>query len=490
MPRALVSLPLAVSSACAIDEPAEVDSIQREATACADGPTVYGIDVSRFQGAINWPQVKNHGVVYAWIQISRSLTDIDARFEENWAGAGQVGILRGAYQRFQPAQDPVGQADLFLEKLGPPQPGDLPPMLDVEDDNGLTRPQVASAVRQWIDRVEPVVGVKPVIYTGYYFWRDKVGSNAFADYPLWIANYSATCPLIPDAWSRWVLHQYSSTNYIPGITSNSVDENRFNGTLDDLMALTIGGECGDGVCNGGEDADSCPGDCPPCGVIRAEGGTVDDDSPCFTAGGNPEYIREANGGYGSFLKWTHTTDSADPSNYGMWDLHLEEAGRYRVEAFTQAPYAESRQAVYQVQHGGGETAAEVDQTAVDGWNTVGEYEFAAGGNQSIRVDDNTGEPNTAETQLVFDAIRLTRVQSVGGGEDGGDDGSEPGDNVASACALGGSTGGPAALLLLVPALLALLRRRRPRTGGAVPAGSPPPTMPLQHRTHTTPATAR
>ena len=450
-PAALALLAAALP-ACALESATpETGTARYAAEVCAEGDTVYGIDVSRFQGTINWQQVAGHGVKYAWIQVSRYIDDIDAQFEANWAGARANGILRGAYQRFHPGQSVSGQAQIMLEKIGTLEPNDLPPMLDVEDADGLSKAQVAAAVQEWMDIVEPAVGVKPFIYTGYYFWRDSVGSAAFADHPLWIANYSATCPLIPDAWNRWTIHQYSSTNHIPGITSNSVDENRFNGTMEDLMAFTVGG--------GGGEAE-------PCAVIPAEGGVVDDTGPCFRAGGDPQYIRSENAGYGSKLKWTHTTDSATPSNYGVWTLHFAEAGRYRVEAFTQAPFAESKQAVYQVKHAGEEAAAEIDQTGTDGWTTLGEFEFAAGGGQSIRVDDNTGEANETNTQLVFDAIQLTRLDGKDedsdvdpegdGGTDTDDD--DAGSGMISACSAGGTAGAPAALLLLVS--LVGMRRRR------------------------------
>lgn len=451
---AAIALLAALPACVAGEEPFAIESSQHAAEVCADGETIYGIDVSRFQGNINWQQVKGHGVVYAWIQVSRFIDDIDAEFEENWAGAKANGILRGAYQRFHPGQSVSGQAQIMLDKIGTLEPNDLPPMLDVEDDDGLGPAAVAAAVQEWMDIVEPAVGVKPFIYTGYYFWKDSVASTAFGDHPLWIANYSATCPLIPNGWNKWTLHQYSSTNHIPGITANSVDENRFNGTMEDLMAFTVGG--------GGE--------AEPCQLIPAEGGILDDSGPCFRAGGPAQYIRSESAGHDASLKWTHTTDNATTSNYGQWSLHFAEAGRYRVEAFTQAPWAESKQAVYQVRHNGGETAADLDQTAADGWQTLGELEFAAGGSQSIRLDDNTGEPNEGNTQLVFDAIRLTRLDGKDGDQDiddedgdgDGDDDEEGGGSMISACAAGGGKTGPAGLLLLLAALLGLRRRRRPR----------------------------
>jgi lysozyme len=454
-------LALLLLAACAADPVAdspELGELEQTMSVCADGPTVYGIDVSRFQGTIDWQKVKNSGVVYAYIQISRSLTDIDAKFPFNWQRAKEVGILRGAYQRFHPGQDVAGQANLFLQKLGPYEAGDLPPMLDVEDADGLSGPVIAERVREWMDIVEPAIGMKPLIYTGFYFWRDQVGGADFSEHPLWIANYGATCPLVPQAWTRWAFHQYSSSAVIPGITENTVDVNKFNGTLEDLEALAA--QCGDGTCNGAEDAESCPVECEPCQMIAAgdgigPGDIIDESSSCFRAGGDPQFIRTENAGYGSSLKWTHATDAATPSNFGQWNLHFAEAGRYRIEAFTPSPFNQSRSTIYQVEHAGVATDLPVDQSAVDGWNLVGELDFAAGGGQSIRVDDNTGEPNSTNTQIVFDALRFTRITDQGSGSGSGDG---DGDDLesSSGCATGGGSGGWLAGLLLA---LAIRRRR-------------------------------
>lgn len=420
--------------ACGHVEAPELAETEQGMSVCADGPTIYGIDVSRFQGAIDWQKVKDSGVVYAYIQISRSVTDLDAKFEYNWRRAKEVGILRGAYQRFQPDQDVALQAQIFLDKLGPYEEGDLPPMLDVEDDGGLTGPQIANRVTQWMDRVEPVVGVTPLIYTGFYFWRDQVGGADLSRHPLWIANYGATCPLVPQAWTKWTLHQYSSTATIPGITENTVDVNKFNGTLEQLKAL------GKPI-----EPAACPAVDPSAPTI------IDDASGCFTTGGPAQYIRSEPAGHGGSLHWTHATDAANPANFGEWRLDVTAAGRYRVEAHTPAPFNESRRAVYRVAHGGTTTEAVVDQSAVDGWNLVGEFDFAAGGMQSIRVDDNTGEPNATETMIVFDALRLTPIAGPTDGD------GEPGDT--GGCATGHTS--DATLPVVMLGLGFVLRRRRP-----------------------------
>ena len=443
-------------SACATDVAPEVAEVSQAASVCAGPTTTYGIDVSRFQGDINWDLVAGSDVKFAFIQISRSLTDVDAKFTYNWRRAKEVGILRGAYQRFHPGEDVIGQADLFLSKLGPYQAGDLPPVLDVEDSDLQSATQIATKVRQWLEYVEQELGVRPIVYTNFYFWRDAVGGADFSDYPLWIANYGTACPLVPGAWDAWTIHQYSSSANVPGITANTCDVNKFNGTLAELQALAKPLACGDQTCNGDETSDSCPADCPPCQVIDSTteaGGIIDDTSTCFSAGGNPTFIRTEKAGFGSSLKWTHATELEAPSNFGRWDLTFAKAGRYRVEAFTPAPFAMSTQTVYKVHHATGTTDAPVDQTAVDGWNELGEFDFAEGGQgQFVRLDDNTGELNESDTKIVFDALRFTLIED------------EPkADSMFESPPDGGcSTGRGHAGALALLALAGLSRRRRPR----------------------------
>jgi lysozyme len=233
-----LALAIALLVPACIDDGVTLGETTQAMAVCANGPTTFGIDVSRFQGDIDWNLVAGAGVKFAYIQISRSLTDIDLKFPYNWPQAKANGILRGAYQRFRPGMSVEGQAKLFVDTLAPVfEKGDLPPMLDVEDADGLTATQIASAVTEWMEYVEPRIGLRPIIYTGYYFWRDSVGNADFTQHLLWVPNYSAACPLVPGHWTRWTLHQYSSTAMIPGITANTVDVNKFNGTLDELVGL-------------------------------------------------------------------------------------------------------------------------------------------------------------------------------------------------------------------------------------------------------------
>src|SRR5689334_12438956 len=84
------------------------------ARVCAEGATTKGIDVSKWQGTINWSSVKAAGVAFAFIRLSDGANTKDAKFAANWAGAKSVGIIRGAYQFFRPAQSVTTQADMMI----------------------------------------------------------------------------------------------------------------------------------------------------------------------------------------------------------------------------------------------------------------------------------------------------------------------------------------------------------------------------------------
>lgn len=205
---------------------------------CGGASTQSGVDVSFYQGAIDWPRVAGAGYTFAFIRVSDGLTYRDERFASNWAGARSAGLARGAYQFFRPAQSATAQADLLIDAIGAIGPGDLPPVIDVEATGSLAPATVAARVQTWVSRVRDRLGVEPIVYTGKYFWEDNVGSSQFANLPLWLAQYtSATCPDLPSQWSRWSFWQYSDAGSVPGI-AGGVDVNRFNGSRADLDRLT------------------------------------------------------------------------------------------------------------------------------------------------------------------------------------------------------------------------------------------------------------
>ncbi len=109
-----------------------------------------GIDVSHWQGSINWPKVKAAGMQFAFMKATESTTYTDTAFATNWAGAASVGIYRGAYHFARPSTasgSAVKQADYFVSRVGSFQgAGTLPPVLDLEATGGLG----VTALRTWV----------------------------------------------------------------------------------------------------------------------------------------------------------------------------------------------------------------------------------------------------------------------------------------------------------------------------------------------------
>lgn len=407
---------------------------------CAPGPTLNGIDVSEYDDAVDWTTAKGSGISFAFIRVSDGLAFPDSKFDTYWPAARAAGVVRGPYQFFEPDVDPIQQADTLLAKAAL-EPGDLPPVLDIETADGLSTAEVMASVHAWIEEVTNAIGRPPIVYAGLYSWPSITGGADVTTSPLWIPQYTtAACPDIPDPWTSWLFWQHSDTGVIAGVTSSQLDLDVFSGSAADLQAFALGGTA-------------------PCGVLGGSGGIIDDRDPCFAPGGPAADMRQvADAGYDETLTWTHTADATAETNYGEWSLDFAEAGTYRVEAYTAAAYAQSKAADYRIHAAGSNLDSSIDQTAVDGWQPLGDIAFVAGGDQWILLGDNTGEP--AQEQLVFDALRFTRLDGSGGGS-GSDGGGPPPANAHLGCSStsgGGASGAVAGVLALV------LRRRRHMPG--------------------------
>ncbi|MCC7074846.1 MAG: hypothetical protein IT383_26285 [Deltaproteobacteria bacterium] len=370
---------------------------------CAAGSTVKGIDVSYWQSDVDWARVADDGVEFAFIRVSDGLTHVDTKFERNWAGAKDNGVLRGAYQFFRSNQDPIAQAELLIEKVGQLEPGDLPPVIDVESKDGQSASTIRRKVGQWLDHVEAALGVRPIVYTGPYFWRDQVGGADFDDHALWIAHYGTSCPYVPPTWTSWTFHQHSSSGRVRGVSGN-VDMNLFNGTMNELLALTV------------EGVPQPPPPPPPppanesCAELGAAGGTIDDGDPCFVAGGDPRWLKRVSGaGHNGDLITTGTTASSTTENYGEWTLKVAQEGTFELEVWIDASRPTSRQARYRITHADGSTDATINQASSSGWMSIGAYRLRAGAGQKVRLNDNTGEAGSLDRDLAFDALRATPV---------------------------------------------------------------------------------
>lgn len=198
-----------------------------------------GIDVAHHQGAINWQQVADDGIRFAFIRASAVGTSsgknfADRRFEENWQNAQAAGLLLSAYHFYIPQEDCIAQIDYFLSILAN-RDRNFPLVLDFEKTGGLSADQVADCIHRAVDAIEDHTGQKPIIYSRATWWGRYVPvTEKWINYDFWVANYGNPAgPLLPDHWSDWRFWQWTEEGTVPGIAT-AVDLNWFNGTEAEL----------------------------------------------------------------------------------------------------------------------------------------------------------------------------------------------------------------------------------------------------------------
>lgn len=193
---------------------------------------VHGVDVSRWQGEIDWPKLRSQGANFAFIKATDGGDHLDPMFMKNWTGAAAAGIRRGAYHFFYWCRPASEQADWFIRNV-PKVAGALPPVIDVEW-NGKSRcrkrpspAQVREKMQVFMDRLERHYGQRPIIYTAPDFYADNL-KGAFTDYPFWLRAV-AQHPSRVYPGRKWVFWQYSGSGLSHGVKGN-IDLNVFNGT--------------------------------------------------------------------------------------------------------------------------------------------------------------------------------------------------------------------------------------------------------------------
>lgn len=199
--------------------------------------SIHGIDVSRYQQTIAWDavremKVKNIQIGFAFIKATEGIGNTDPHFYRNWKKSKQAGVIRGAYHFFNTLKDGRSQAENFIKTVNL-EKNDLPPVVDIEQLNGINPVIVKKELKKWLDMVEYHYKIKPVIYTNADFYSRYLGKE-FDSYPLWVAHYYQDYePRINRPWTFW---QHSEEGRVNGILSR-VDFNVFNGDSSGFAAL-------------------------------------------------------------------------------------------------------------------------------------------------------------------------------------------------------------------------------------------------------------
>jgi lysozyme len=154
--------------------------------------TVHGIDVSYYQGKIDWQKVKamkedDVHVTFAFIKATEGLLNVDPYFLRNWREAPKAGIKVGAYHFFRPKRSGLWQANFFLQTANF-EKGDLPPVVDIESLDGVSPGKMRKELNAFIIQIEEKTKVKPIIYSGLKFYQDNL-MGFYDDYPFWVAHY-------------------------------------------------------------------------------------------------------------------------------------------------------------------------------------------------------------------------------------------------------------------------------------------------------------
>ena len=209
-----------------------------------EGYDIHGIDVSHYQGIIDWELLRNQGTIddcpirFVMIKATEGSTKVDSRFHENFFKAREYGFTRGAYHFFSLQSSAADQARHFVRTVKL-EKGDLPPVLDVEQRPvSQSREEFRQSVLQWLHIVERYYGVKPILYTYYKFKVEYLNDSVFNQYPYWIAHYYVDSVEYKGPWKFW---QHTDAGSLSGI-KGPVDFNIYNGSYYDLRQLTIGSQ--------------------------------------------------------------------------------------------------------------------------------------------------------------------------------------------------------------------------------------------------------
>ena len=206
-----------------------------------EGYEIHGIDISHYQGEIDWEQLKNAmiegcPVRFVIIKSTEGASRLDDHFRENFNQVRDYGFIRGVYHFWSNKSSAREQAYYFLDKVHLTE-GDLPPVLDIEHkpaDKSVDDFQ--RDVLTWLHIVEDKYHAKPIIYTYYKFKEKYLSAPVFDDYPYWIAHYYVDKVQYQGKWKFW---QHTDAGKLPGI-KGYVDFNIYNGRFYDLRKLCIG----------------------------------------------------------------------------------------------------------------------------------------------------------------------------------------------------------------------------------------------------------
>jgi GH25 family lysozyme M1 (1,4-beta-N-acetylmuramidase) len=196
---------------------------------------IFGIDISHYQGNIDWDEVRtsHHPIEFVFIRSTMGADGKDTEYSSNWKKAQEKGYIRGAYHYYRPNENSTKQFNNYAASVQLISK-DFAPILDIERPSKFGPDNLRAGVLNWLQLAEKKYGKKPVIYTGRTFYNRYLKGHV-GGYPLWIASYSGKHKLKN---IDWTFHQFTEKVRVKGIKT-SVDGNDFKKELADLKAMCL-----------------------------------------------------------------------------------------------------------------------------------------------------------------------------------------------------------------------------------------------------------
>ena len=199
---------------------------------------IFGIDVSQYQGKIDWDNVEaieeQFELKFVIVRATAGSRKVDLKFKKNWSNLTESMYIQGAYHYYRPDENSTDQANNFIKNVKL-RKGHLPPILDIEKmPKGQSMDKLKEGLQNWLTIVEKNYGVKPIIYTGEKYYEYFLQED-FPNYQFWIANYNPWKEKIEAEYLMW---QFTEKAQLHGI-NELVDVNVFNGNVDDLKKVCI-----------------------------------------------------------------------------------------------------------------------------------------------------------------------------------------------------------------------------------------------------------
>jgi lysozyme len=195
---------------------------------------VRGIDVSRWQGDINWQLVAAAGCEFAAIRATVGNYYTDPYFERNREGAILYGVYPHYYHVVCPDNSIKSQIDRFVNVVG--GIGIARPVMDIELVRDKDKQVITEVCKGCLSESSSRLGRKAIPYSNAYFWNTYLIDDGWSDkYDKWVANYrKVSPPVLPKVWRGWNLWQWTNKGTWPGIKGD-VDLNFFNGDLAEFV---------------------------------------------------------------------------------------------------------------------------------------------------------------------------------------------------------------------------------------------------------------